>query len=87
MAESTSLSFRVPAEKAEALNRLAKSMDRKRSWLLERALDSYLKEQAWQIEDIKAGLVELDRGETVSHEKMRTWLLSWGTDHELDPPK
>jgi len=42
----------VPAEKAEALNRLAESMDRKRSWLLERALDAYLIEQARQIEDI-----------------------------------
>ncbi|MDP6429620.1 MAG: CopG family ribbon-helix-helix protein [Rhodospirillales bacterium] len=87
MVQTTSLSFRVSPEKAEELDHLAEALDRKRSWVLEQALDAYLKEQAWQIADIKAGLAELDRGETVSHEKMKAWLESWGTDRELDPPK
>ena len=87
MPESTSLSFRVSPEKADALDHLAKSMDRKRSWLLERALDAFLAEQARQMADIEAGLADLDAGRTVSHEKIAAWLRSWGTDHELDPPR
>ncbi|MBT3552376.1 MAG: ribbon-helix-helix protein, CopG family [Rhodospirillaceae bacterium] len=87
MTNSTSLSFRVSPEKVEELDHLAKSMDRKRSWLLERALDAYLAEQARQLADIEAGLADLDAGRTISHDKVAAWLKSWGTDNELDPPR
>jgi predicted transcriptional regulator len=87
MPESTSLSFRVSPEKADALEHLAKSMDRKRSWLLEQALDAYLAEQARQIADIQAGLADIEAGRTIGHEKVVAWLNSWGTDNELDPPR
>jgi len=26
-------------------------------------------------------------GRVVSHEAVRRWLMSWGTEHELPPPK
>lgn len=33
------------------------------------------------------GLADLEAGRTVSHEKMKAWLLSWGTPDETPPPK
>ena len=30
---------------------------------------------------------DIAEGRVISHEAMRRWLLSWGTDHELPPPK
>ena len=83
---SVMLSFRVSGEKATVLERLAKSTDRSKSWLLERALDDYLESQAWQVAAIEEGRADIDAGRVISHEDMRKWLLSWGKDDELEPP-
>ncbi|HZZ32833.1 MAG TPA: CopG family transcriptional regulator [Phenylobacterium sp.] len=32
------------------------------------------------------GLADLDAGRVVSHERMKAWLLSWGTPDESPPP-
>ena len=36
---------------------------------------------------VDEGLADVKAGRTVSYEKVRRWLLSWGTDKELPPPK
>jgi predicted transcriptional regulator len=36
---------------------------------------------------VEAGLTSLDSGRSVPYEKVRRWLLSWGTDKELPPPE
>ena len=33
------------------------------------------------------GLADLDAGRVISHERMKAWLLSWGTPEETPPPK
>jgi predicted transcriptional regulator len=33
------------------------------------------------------GLADLDAGRVVSHDAVKTWLLSWGSPNELPPPK
>jgi hypothetical protein len=30
---------------------------------------------------------QVESGHYVKHEDMKAWLLSWGTGHELPPPK
>ena len=36
---------------------------------------------------VEDGLKSLDAGRSLPYEKVRRWLLSWGTDRELPPPK
>jgi hypothetical protein len=36
---------------------------------------------------VEDGLTSLDAGRSVPYEKVRRWLLSWGTDKELPPPE
>jgi predicted transcriptional regulator len=36
------------------------------------------------VEDARA---EVDSGKTVSYERVRRWLLSWGTEKELPRPR
>jgi hypothetical protein len=36
---------------------------------------------------VDQGLAEIKAGKGVSYAKVRRWLLSWGTDNELPPPK
>ena len=33
------------------------------------------------------GLADFEAGRVVSHEAVKRWLLSWGTDNPLPPPK
>jgi predicted transcriptional regulator len=40
-----------------------------------------------ELDIIRARIAEVDAGKTVDHEDVRQWLLSWGTDHEQQPPK
>ncbi len=85
--KSVSLTFRVDAGKARRLEELARSTDRPRSWLLERALDQYLEIQAWQVAHIKQGLDELEAGGGVAHDRVKGWLETWGGENEAKPPK
>jgi len=36
---------------------------------------------------VEDGLADADDGHTVPYEEVRRWLLSWGTENELPPPK
>ena len=36
---------------------------------------------------VREGLADAYAGRVVSFEKVRHWLLSWCTDHELPPPE
>lgn len=36
---------------------------------------------------IEEGRRDIAEGRVISHEKMRAWLLSWGTEEELPPPE
>ena len=36
---------------------------------------------------VREGLADADAGHTISHETVRRWLLSWGTENELPPPE
>jgi len=86
MPSNEPLSFRVDPKKARAIDELAKATDRPRSWHLERALDSYLEAQAWQVKHVQEGLAELQAGESVAHEDVAAWLSRWGTSNEGEPP-
>jgi predicted transcriptional regulator len=36
---------------------------------------------------IEEGRADIAAGRTISHERIRAWLLSWGTPNELPPPE
>jgi predicted transcriptional regulator len=36
---------------------------------------------------VQEGIADAEAGRTISYEKIRRWLLSWGTDKELPPPE
>jgi predicted transcriptional regulator len=41
----------------------------------------------WQVDEIRTGLRNLDEGRSVPHEKVATWLRSWGRKHERKTPR
>jgi predicted transcriptional regulator len=36
---------------------------------------------------VQEGIADADAGRMIPYEKVRRWLLSWGTENELPPPK
>lgn len=84
--KTTTFTIRVPTEVKRSLDLLAKATARSRSWLAADAVATYVTEQDWQLAEIKEGLQDADAGRIVTHEEVRRWLNSWGTDDELPPP-
>ena len=88
MSDTVTLSFRVSADKAKALEKLAAAQDRPKSYLLEKALDGYLDDEARFAAKVTAALADMKAGgPVVEHAEVMRWVASWGTEHELPPPK
>jgi predicted transcriptional regulator len=68
-AEKT-ISFRAVAETIEALDSLAATQDRSRSYLINEAITNYIELHAYQDALVRKGLEEMRRGRVVSHEKV-----------------
>jgi predicted transcriptional regulator len=65
MGNQRTVSFRLDEDKIEALDGLAESVDRDRSYLLNEAVTNYLQLQAYQVGLIKEGLKAVKEGRTV----------------------
>ena len=75
--EKQTISFRLDSEKVAALDALAGSLDRDRTYILGEAIQSYLETQQWHLEQIEAGVAEADAGKVVSHQKVKAMAAKW----------
>jgi predicted transcriptional regulator len=71
------VSFRIDADKVNALDTLAQALDRDRSHLLNEAVAAYLDAQRWQVEQIQKSLRQADEGKLVSHSKAKQMARKW----------
>ncbi len=84
---NTVVTARLESELLEKLDRLASGMHRARSWLINDALETYVKNNSWQIEAIEKGLKSAESGAIVPHEQVESWLKTWGSAQEKAPPE
>ena len=84
---STTLTIKLPQSIGERLQELASATHRTLENLTQEALSSYLDNTDWQIEAIREGIVDADAGRMVDHDSVASWLRSWGTEDELEPPQ
>jgi predicted transcriptional regulator len=75
--DKQTVSFRLDAEKVEALDDLAKALDRDRTYLLNVAVEAYLDVQQWQLEHIRAGIREADAGKLIDHAQVKKLAAKW----------
>ena len=83
-------SVRMPDDLMQRLDATAERLRRSKGWLINDAVRQYLEreeERLQRLEDTRAALAELDAGELVDGEEVLSWLDSWGTDHEREPPR
>lgn len=84
---STTLSIRLKPEVKKRLARLAKTSGRSSNFLISDAVESYVADQERMLAEIRQADRQVKSGHYVRNDDMKAWLLSWGTDHELPPPK
>lgn len=84
---STTLSVRLRPEVKRRLARLAKASGRSSNFLISDAVESYVADQERLLMEIRQADRQVRSGHYISHEDMKAWLLSWGTEKELPPPK
>jgi predicted transcriptional regulator len=71
MGNQRTISFRLDEDKIDALDGLAESVDRDRSYLLNEAVTNYLELQAYQVGLIKEGLKAVKEGRTIESAEVR----------------
>lgn len=81
------LSVRIDSETKKRLDALAKRSKRSKSFLAAEAITAFVESEEWQLQEIRDGMQELEMGQTVGHEKVSTWLQSWGKASESKAPR
>lgn len=60
-------SIRIEESTLGRLDRLADTLDRSRTWLVNEAIERYLDHEEWLVRSVEEGIEAADRGETVPH--------------------
>ena len=84
---NTTLSLRIDEKTKARLEALAKRSRRSKSFLAAEAIASYVETESWQLDEIVAGLDDLEQGRTIEHDAMVEWLRSWGLHDERKMPR
>ena len=84
---SATLSIRLNPQVKKRLAKLAKASGRSSNFLISDAVESYVVDQERMLAEIRQAERQVKSGHYVKHEDMKAWLLSWGTDRELPPPR
>lgn len=84
---SRPFSIRLKPEVRKRLVKLSKRTGRSSNFLVADAVEVYLSDQERLLAEIRQADRQMDTGHYIKHQDMKAWLLSWGTEHELPPPK
>jgi predicted transcriptional regulator len=91
MAKMTTMGVKLDEKTRTRLKALGESRDRTPHWLMKKAITDFLdQEEALEIRNQEADAALKDyqtTGQYVSHENMKIWLDTWGSDKESACPK
>jgi predicted transcriptional regulator len=69
-----SISLRIEDEIAAKIDNIAKIQDRDRSYIINKAIKDYIAHEEWIIEQIHAGLKDIEEGKVYSEEEVFEFL-------------
>jgi predicted transcriptional regulator len=84
---SATLSIRLKPATKKRLASLAKASGRSSNFLIADAVESYVADQERMLAEVRQADRQVKSGHYIKDQDMKAWLLSWGTEHELPPPK
>jgi len=80
--KSATISAKLEPSVAKKLDLLAKATARSRSFLVAEAIESYVKDQAWQIQAIQQGIKEADMGHFATDKEVKKTFKKWGVNED-----
>ncbi len=83
---SAPFSLRLKDEVRDDLEFLAKATRRSKSSLAAEVLETTISARASRLREIQEAKKAADKGGFISHDKMKAWAHSLGTDNELPAP-
>lgn len=73
--DKQTITFRADPRKVKALDRLARALDRDRSYLLNAAVEQYLSVQQYHLDEIEKGLEEARAGKLLDYDEVKSdWM-------------
>jgi RHH-type rel operon transcriptional repressor/antitoxin RelB len=84
---TTTLSVRLDTDTKKQLDALAKRARRSKSFLAAEAIAAFVEAESWQLDEMQAGLKELDERQGVPQKDVSAWLRSWGRKRERKAPR
>ena len=80
--KSATVSAKLEPAVADKLDLLAKATARSRSFLVAEAIETYVKDQAWQIRAIQDGIKEADKGNFATDKEVKKAFKKWGVNED-----
>ena len=80
--KTATVSTKLDPQIATKLDLLAKATARSKSYLVAEAVEAYVEEQAWQIEAIREGIKEADKGNFATDEEVKKTFNKWGVNED-----
>ena len=80
--KSATVSAKLDPSLAKKLELLAKATARSRSFLVAEAIETYVKDQAWQIKAIQEGIEEADKGKFATDKAVKKTFKKWGLNED-----
>ncbi len=78
--EKEVITFRLESQMKDALDEIASSIQRDRSFVLSEAITLYLDVHRWQLEDIQKAIAEADAGDFASDKQVADTFAKWLPD-------
>lgn len=81
-----SSTIELSAERTRRLEGLARRLGESAEVLLQHAVDRYVEDELRDLEELDAGLADIEAGRVVDHDAVEDWLRTWGTKKEGRAP-
>ncbi|MCB9528703.1 MAG: CopG family transcriptional regulator [Myxococcales bacterium] len=81
-----SSTIELSAEHTRRLEGLARRLGEPAEVLLQHAVERYVEDELRDLEELDAGLADVEAGRVVDHDAVEDWLRTWGTKKEGRAP-
>ncbi len=85
-AKAETFSIRLPENTRVKVDQLATLTKRSRSFIINEAVEAYIKDRALYIQELDAAVDSAETGIGHSGEQIFNWMRSWGSENELPSP-
>ena len=75
--EKVSVTCRLEPASVAFLDQLASATERDRSYLIKKAVETFIANERWQIEEVQAAQAEMAAGQVVSEAELAKQMKTW----------